>query len=131
MHVNSLQGACLVQGMMAGMLLRRGDAHLPISEAHPKALLWLVRIATQELHPSSVTFDLLSPFLVRSAQVQTSEHERDAAIGALSAWAMRRRPEGWEDLARFDEGRMSPLSPAPAFWMPSLVSAGRSSAPAR
>ena len=38
-HVSSLQGACLVQGMLAAMLLRDLYPALPLSESHPKAFL--------------------------------------------------------------------------------------------
>jgi hypothetical protein len=36
-HVNSLRGACVVQGMMTAVFLREAFAGLPLSEAHPKA----------------------------------------------------------------------------------------------
>ena len=130
-HVNSLRGACLVQGMMAALLLRQDNAALSTSEAHPKALLWLLEVATKEHHPSSVSLGSLSPFFRSDRHDQPTEHERDAALGALSAWAMVRKPEAWCHLSRLDEGFMSPLVPPPGYWMPRLISADRWSPPAR
>jgi hypothetical protein len=39
---NSLRGACVVQGVLAGLELRERFPKLPITESHPKALLWLL-----------------------------------------------------------------------------------------
>jgi hypothetical protein len=57
--VNSLRGACLVQGMMAAMLLRLHQNQVPITEAHPKALLWLLGIAHGGNPPGSIPVRLL------------------------------------------------------------------------
>lgn len=43
LQVNSLCGACLVQGMLAGVLSRQCSPGVPISESHPKAMLWQFR----------------------------------------------------------------------------------------
>ncbi len=130
-HVNSLRGACLIQGMMGALLLRRDNAELPISEAHPKALLWLLKVAAAGTPPPSVSLDTLGTFFRSEHHDQPSEHERDAMLGALSAWALLHRPVGWCDLSRMDEGAISPLTPPPAYWMPLQLSTDRSSPPAR
>ena len=62
-HVNSLRGACLVQGMAAALLLRERFPALPISEAHPKALLWLLGIAAPGVPASSIGFEALAGYL--------------------------------------------------------------------
>jgi len=102
-HLNSLRGACLVQGIVAAMLLRKQNPTLPLSESHPKAMLWLHEEVLQWIDGSTQASD---------------EHERDAALGALSAWALLHRPFGWRDLALWDEDRIGPLFPSPAYWMP-------------
>ena len=132
LHVNSLRGACLVQGMTAALLLRRRAPELPISEAHPKALLWLLGLATKGRRPRAVSFDRLAPLLLRPERRQSDcEHERDAALGTLSAWAMVHRPSDWEDLSCLDEERITPLCPPPFYWMARAVNVGSPTPPAR
>ena len=50
-HPNSLRGAVVVQGPTTAILLRQRFPGMPITEAHPKALVWLVRIATISRQP--------------------------------------------------------------------------------
>jgi len=45
-HFNSLQGSCVIQGMLIAQLLRARYPLLAVTEAHPKALLWLLGIAS-------------------------------------------------------------------------------------
>jgi hypothetical protein len=45
-QLNSPRGAVLVQGLVAAMLLRERVHGLPITETHPKALLWLLGTAS-------------------------------------------------------------------------------------
>lgn len=118
LHVNSLQGACLVQGMAAALLLRQRIPRLPLSESHPKALLWLLGVATRRRRPSRVSFPDLRAVLRWRLRRPITEHDRDAAIGALSAWAMLHQPSGWEDFSLLDKDCLNPLRPAPSFWMP-------------
>lgn len=72
---NSLKGAVLVQGVMLAQRLRERFPQVPITEAHPKALLraqgfitWQAAAAAYGLsgHPAS-------------------EHERDALLAAVAA----------------------------------------------
>ncbi len=115
-HVNRLQGACLVQGMLGGVLLRRRFPELPLSESHPKAFLWLAGVAKLKLHPSKVTFALLAEYF-SGIPTGTSDHERDAAIATLSAWAMRVNPPQWRDLYALEQSPYSPLSRPLGYWM--------------
>lgn len=39
--INSLRGACLIQGMLAALELRERFPNLPITESHPKVVRWL------------------------------------------------------------------------------------------
>ncbi|MBX3588995.1 MAG: DUF429 domain-containing protein [Ramlibacter sp.] len=98
--VNSLRGACLVQGMLAALALREKYPTMPITEAHPKALRWLLPEAKE----------------VNGA----SEDQRDALLAAVTAWAMARRAESWIDLL---EGEANPYSPIRAplhYFMPGM-----------
>jgi hypothetical protein len=115
-HVNSLRGACLVQGVMTAHLLRRAESTVRVSESHPKALLWLLDAATPERQAATVTMDHISHFIQCETEGM-SEHERDAAVGALSAWAMVSRPMGWKNLFPEEVDAFAPASPA-EYWMP-------------
>lgn len=106
-HVNSLRGACVAQGMLIAADLRELYPNLVVSECHPKALLWIIG--------NGGGAGALAAY-VRGVEGRT-EHERDAAIGCLSAWAAVRRPVGWRDLAILDHERYSPVAPV-TYWMP-------------
>jgi Protein of unknown function (DUF429) len=118
---NSLRGACVVQGMMLGLLYRRRIASVPITESHPKAMLWLLGHATRQVPVGGITLRALTSEFVVSDRVVDADHARDAALATLSCWAMvaHPHPPGWQDLF--------PLEPLPvetpigiplAYWMP-------------
>ena len=71
--VNSLRGACVVQGILTARLVATKWDGTLIAEAHPKALLRLYADATF--------------FVGQHVPVKAAEHERDAALSAYSAWA--------------------------------------------
>ena len=101
-EVNSLRGACLVQGFLAAIELREHFPGLPLTEAHPKALRWLCMEAREF--------------------ISSSEHERDAALSAFTAWALINRPLGWSDLYA-EKANSYPLVSMPlSYFMP--ISAG-------
>jgi hypothetical protein len=114
--VNSLRGACLIQGTMAAWLLRRKFPSIRLTESHPKALLWLVKVASLQRPVSEVTMTHLAEFLECNTQ-GLSEHERDAAIGAIGAMAMLLRLEGWRDIVEDEQNPFVPVSPV-EYWMP-------------
>lgn len=114
--VNSLRGACLVQGIMAARLLRSKFPRIRITESHPKALLWLLKIANNRRPVSEVTLTHLADFL-ECKTPNFSEDERDAAIGALAAAAMSSEEKGWRDLALDETDAFPPVSPV-EYWMP-------------
>ena len=78
-QVNSLRGACLVQGLLLARYLRDWKPGLPITEAHPKALLHLL------CHSGRPDMANLARLIQGP---QRSEHERDATLSAIGAWAM-------------------------------------------
>jgi len=98
--VNSLRGACLVQGMLAGLKLRELYPKLPITEAHPKALRWLLP------EVADIT--------------ASSEHERDALLSAIAAWATARKPSGWLDLFLVECNSYTPLAQPLHYFMPGV-----------
>ncbi len=115
-HVNSLQGACLAQGMMAAYLLRNEVPAIRITESHPKALLWLLGIASAERAVAEVRMSHLVTVIECESSV-ISDHERDAALGAIAALAMIEKRSRWRDLYREEREPFAPVSPV-EYWMP-------------
>jgi hypothetical protein len=117
-HVNSLRGACLSQGIMAAHLLRRVLPDIRITESHPKALLWLLNIATKGHPEGDVGVSGLSD-LIESNAMDLSDHERDAVLGAVAAFAMIENRSGWRNLYRDEEAKYG-FTPVPnvEYWMP-------------
>ena len=103
-HVNSLRGACLVQGVLLGLYLHQKFNDVPITEAHPKALLRLLD-------------DSDSARLTELTDGR-SEHERDAVLAAFAAWSMHRRAPGWKNLYWDEPKPILPLETPVSYWMP-------------
>jgi len=117
-HVNSMRGACLIQGVAVGLLTRqlvRPD--VPISEAHPKAMLWLLGVASPANPPENISLADLPGYFVGNVQ-GASDHERDAAVGALSAFAMVNQLQNWHDLFQHEVNPLLPLQQPLGYWMP-------------
>jgi len=112
--VNSLRGACLIQGILVAMICRNSGNGIPITEAHPKALLWLIG----KPNPVGVTMDDLEEYVLGSEVQGATEHERDAILGAVAAFAMDSRHLGWRDLYALEPDSITPLKPPPGYWMP-------------
>lgn len=115
-QVNSLRGACITQGVVAAHLLRRAVPGVRITEAHPKALLWLINVASADRRVMGVTMEHLAEF-ISCELAALCEHERDAALGALGAWAMASVAAGWRDIAVQDPDAVVPVPPV-EYWMP-------------
>ena len=114
--VNSMRGACLVQGVAIGMLLRQTlGPDTPISESHPKAALWLLQVATRRKPPAAISLTQMPVYFTGNIQ-HKSDHERDAAMGALSAFAMTTNLQGWQDLFQHEVNPLLPI-PAVGYWM--------------
>ena len=103
-HVNSLQGACLVEGAIAAHLVRSRWPVAQITEAHPKALMAVC---------AEVKAFAKLPHLQGEGH-----HLRDAALGALSALAMLERRANWHDLAAAEPAALHPLGVQVAYWFP-------------
>lgn len=103
-HVNSLQGACLVEGAIAAHLVHQQWNGSAITEAHPKALL-AVSAEVRE-------------FAALSGIQGDGHHLRDAAVGALSALAMLEQRVSWQNLAAQEPEAIFPLGVQVAYWFP-------------
>lgn len=103
-HVNSLRGACLVQGVLIARLARQRWPEVPMTEAHPKALLRLSSDART--------------FTDRSELESIGEHGRDAALGAYSAHAMFTQSDGWHDLVPQEYEPYFPAGFNVVYWFP-------------
>jgi hypothetical protein len=115
-QVNSLRGACLVQGVMAARLLRVRTPQIRLTESHPKALLWLIRVASKQRRVIDVRMENLVEF-IECEVTNLSEDERDAALGAVGASAMLLALDGWKDLSTDEDGTFAPV-PRVEYWMP-------------
>jgi len=93
---NSLQEAVLVQVIMLAMLMRERYPGIPITEAHPKALLQFL-----DLHESDWD-EVRQHFKPLEGSAPPSEHERDALLAAV---AIRQGMTGvWSRLAATSAG---------------------------
>ena len=86
-HFNSLRGACVIQGLLILKLLRRESPDLPITESHPKALLWLMGIARIGHEPKQVKPKDIREVIIEGSRFG-SEDERDAILSAFTAQMM-------------------------------------------
>lgn len=117
-HFNSLQGSCVIQGMLIAQLLRAHYPDLPITEAHPKALLWLLDYASRELPAADVSVHAFCDVPSNSSVGEPSEHERDAILGALTAKALIGRQSGWTDLLDVEQEPVRAVDGPLSYWMP-------------
>jgi predicted nuclease with RNAse H fold len=107
-HVNSLRGACLVQGILVTKLATDSWPNALVTEAHPKALLRV----------SSAARDFASSVSKRTS----NEHERDAAIAAYTACAFAERREGWHDISLLETNPFFPAGTPASYWFPECKS---------
>jgi len=103
-HVNSLRGACLVQGALIAYHASELWPSATITEAHPKALL-RVSYGAQGFHKSQL-------------HSVPTEHERDAGLAAYSAWAAATRLPGWRNLVAEEVAPFFPSGRQITYWFP-------------
>jgi len=103
-HVNSLRGACLVQGIQVTRLAAGMWPSALITEAHPKALL--------AVSPSAR--DVVN----RIVPPGCTEHQRDAALAAYAAFALAAQIRDWHDLAAMEQRPFFPGGKNVAYWFP-------------
>lgn len=106
-HFNSLRGSCVVQGVLLARFLHEAWG-LEITETHPKALEHLLR-NSDETSMVGMVDDLTHGKF---------EHERDATLSAIAAWAMNRRLPGWRNLYEEEPCLVQPFGTPVSYWMP-------------
>lgn len=104
-HVNSLRGACLVQGVLAVLELRERWPSIAVTEAHPKALLRVNADARKFL----------------GAYLFATDHERDAVLGGYAAVQFHRQTTGWKDWCKDEVDFYVPSGGPMAYWFPSNI----------
>ena len=102
---NSLRGACVVQGPLLAHLLHTQFPAALLTEAHPKALLYMLGKDTTRLP---------------AAYESLPEDERDAVLAALCAYAAHVHLDGWEDLHKRDPKAKTPFIYPVSYWMPAI-----------
>ena len=107
-QVNSLRGACLVQGMLVGKYLHETWV-LPITEAHPGAMEYLLRYSDQ--HKVTRMVEHVTAGIANGDQ-------RDATLAAVVAWGMLHQPPGWRDLYPLERHPVQPFDTPVSYWMP-------------
>ena len=133
--VNSLQGACVVQGPLLAWYLRDAWDHLQITESHPKVLHHLLHQMGQQ----EMIRRLIAGFIdsnqdpkfcqcgcdeATKPEASLADHKRDATLSAVSAWAaIQPRPSlpNWQNLyvAYVEEPcPIQPLNMPVSYWMP-------------
>ena len=116
-QINSLRGACIVQGPLIANILLRFFPKIAITESHPKALLYLLGIANKQKKPSMVSLADLSEYIDCDKRM-TSEHERDALLGTVTAFAQREKRQGWRNLFEEERKPITPFNYSVEYWMP-------------
>jgi hypothetical protein len=116
-QINSLRGACLVQGVLAANLLHKQFPEITITESHPKALLYLLGIANKQKDAASVSLVDLSEYIVCDTS-NITQHERDAILGAVTAFAQREKRQGWKNLFEQEKNPITPFDYPVEYWMP-------------
>ena len=103
-HINSLRGACLVQGVLVTQMAATLWPDAMVSEAHPKALLRICSAAR----------DFDTTVLGQAS----TEHERDAGLAAFTALNLVYASVGWHDLVEYESGHHFPAGKSVAYWFP-------------
>lgn len=103
-HVNSLRGACLVQGVLAAHRVAELWPSALVTEAHPKALLRISGTA--------------QAFLGAHFPESPTEHQRDAALAAFAAWAAVAAFKGWRNLVHDEQAPFFPSGFKVSYWFP-------------
>lgn len=106
MHINSLKGACVAQGVILAQLCTARWPEALLTECHPKVLAplpaWLQSVG------------------LRPELVGRSDHERDAALCAGAAWAAVCRAPDWHDIRAIEDASITvtPGRYLASYWMP-------------
>jgi len=108
--INSLYGAAAVQGPLLARHISDTWNSLPITESYPRVLeRQLTRIGKHQMVQR----------LTEGLNAKRGEnHERDATLGAISAWAAIRQPANWQNLYLREPDPINPFDISVSYWMP-------------
>jgi hypothetical protein len=98
LHLNSLRGGCLVQGLLVGRELKAMFPRIRLTEVYPKMLI---------------------DYLNNGQKVWNNEHERDAFLAAIAAWAMIEGRTGWRNRIPVDNNEVWMPIGEVEYWLPS------------
>src|SRR5208337_5591990 len=103
---------CLIQGILVASLCQQIKSQdISITESHPKALLWLLGRATRDRRPGDIDLSDLREFVKGGKIASANDHERDAVLGAVTAYAMESRLSGWQNLYPRETNPFTSLDP--------------------
>lgn len=107
--VGGLRGSVLVQGMLLAKFLWE-TWRLPITESYPTALRHLLQ------HPEQALIVDMAQQLIANLD----DHERDATLCAVAAWAMSHHQDlpGWQNLYDQENDPVQPFDVPVSYWMP-------------
>ncbi len=130
--VNSLRGACVVQGALLAKYLRDTWNQLLITESHPKALCHLLCYTKERAMVKRLTEGVADykQYATRclcgcgeadKPKASLADHKRDATLSAISAWAaIQPNLPNWRNL--YDDvkkpDRIKPFNIPVSYWMP-------------
>ena len=113
--INSLYGAVSVQGPLLAKHLNDTWPHLTITECYPTALEHLLAHTgghKEEYQMAKCLTDVLD--------AAGKDHEKDATLAAISAWAaIRQDTTRWRDLYLLEPDPINPFNIPVSYWMPS------------
>ncbi len=136
-HINSLRGACTVQGVLLAKYLSEEHPHAKITETHPKALSFLLRCeceCSKEHECQDECRELCRLLEATLDKKKVEEHQcgkeepkrdrRDAVISAYAAWSMLNQLElkphdrTWSNLYEQEPNPLRPFGTCVSYWMP-------------
>ena len=129
---NSLQGACIVQGLLLAKYLSETSWGLTITESHPRALCHLLHHMGQQDMIKRLTAGLAdyTQYATRclcgceeakKPPSRLADHKRDATLSAISAWAaIYPTLPKWKNLCDecHEPNRIMPFDIPISYWMP-------------
>ena len=117
--VNSLRGACVVQGPLLAKFLSENCCDLKITESHPKVLHHLLQKSGQPDIVNNMVQDLMTNLYLKAS---LTDHERDATLCAVAAWAMTHHQDqtlpNWQNLYMKESCPIQPFGTPVSYWMP-------------
>ncbi len=115
MAINSLQGSVLVQGPLLVKHLRDAWGDLTITESYPRALEHLLPHTGNH----QAEHEMVQRLTEHMAADPGQNHERDATICAVSAWAsIHQNRATWQDLYLLECNPITPFDIPVSYWMP-------------